>query len=1269
MAAASPLWYHLNISRAQAEELLANAGMDGSFLVRGSESVVGAYALCLLYLRQVYTYRILQDEEGFLAVQTEKGVPVKRFSCLADLMLNYRQPYQGLVTPLQYPVERENEKEIIDDLSDGEDEKPALPPRPFNTSITSPSEARKTLTQQLQERLQEGSLKSDYATLANDYLKMSLQKDLDAISLGTTTLLHLNKAIVRLCKDLDRETDLVVANLEALMQVFGGNNLCSPPKKEEPLSPSGFSELEILVNKIKNLGNLLPSMEETVLRGLQHMMVTHRVELPAHLASSENSGQNSSKPIPIQSFEVRFGKTQKYSLSVDVDGGKLQISKKATGSPEESISYDKILQLVKYQSTPNTLQIVSDKENQKNQQRDFIFENARKREAFCQLLQLMKNIHSQQDEPDMISIFIGTWNVGAASPPKSIASWLMSKGLGRTRDETTATIPHDIYVIGTQENSLGDKEWVDFLRAGIKDITELDFKVVATQSLWSIKIAVLIKPDHENRVSHVNISSVKTGIANTFGNKGAVGVSFLFNGTSLGFVNCHLTSGSEKVLRRNQNYLDILRLSSLGDKQLSSFDIALRFTHIFWFGDLNYRLDMDVQDILSHINKKEFEPMLSVDQLNLEQEKRKVFLKFYEEEITFPPTYRYERNTRDIYSWQKHKTTGVRINVPSWCDRVLWKSYPETYNQCTSYGCTDDIMTSDHSPVFATFEIGVTSQFVSKKGPCNSSSQACIEFEIIEAIVKTTCKTKFFIEFHSSCLEEFKKSLDNGTQVCIKHGFLRVEWSAHQLPMLSPILSDIEYLQDQHLLLTIKSTDGYESYGECCIALKSVIGSTPQRFETGLSHLGDESGSIRGTIKVVVPAERKRTRERLYEWISSERDGTRPPKDKAVSSKPVQDYAGSGGKKFGQSSAFSEVVSAMFSNWPDDGTHLGAAATGIKGKGSEEATQPRMKQSSTAEDDSHLNSYNNPAYFVLEGVPYSQPGTGCQENAGIPVSKTIPRNKPQPLPPTGLEKPRDPSFRHLNNEGGSSEHEGLRYNHDQPQHSFPKMMEVEMQNNPLYASSADVWGKPHQAPPAKVSQDWHKNVTSTRDPPEFKARTTAPRSFNRPQVVGKSGPQASLINEVRDKICERKPDDQSLSILHMAKSLSDKDRQSNRCDLPLPVRERPTKSPRLPARNKAPEVQPRSTRLDYGHQSVPPPLPVKSRTVDTGTFDNRCSSGIVSEYLKQLGLEKYEAGLIENGWDNMEYWCDITEEDLLEAGVTDATHRMTLLEISSQNKP
>lgn len=54
------------------------------------------------------------------------------------------------------------------------------------------------------------------------------------------------------------------------------------------------------------------------------------------------------------------------------------------------------------------------------------------------------------------------------------------------------------------------------------------------------------------------------------------------------------------------------------------------------------------------------------------------------------------------------------------------------------------------------------------------------------------------------------------------------------------------------------------SIGECVVALKSMIGSTAQQFLTFLSHRGEETGNIRGSMKVRVPTERLGTRERLY---------------------------------------------------------------------------------------------------------------------------------------------------------------------------------------------------------------------------------------------------------------------------------------------------------------------------------------------------------------------------------------------------------------------
>jgi hypothetical protein len=48
------------------------------------------------------------------------------------------------------------------------------------------------------------------------------------------------------------------------------------------------------------------------------------------------------------------------------------------------------------------------------------------------------------------------------------------------------------------------------------------------------------------------------------------------------------------LYRRNQNYRDIIKGLSLGQKHLGLFDVLNQFNHLFWLGDLNYRIEDNI---------------------------------------------------------------------------------------------------------------------------------------------------------------------------------------------------------------------------------------------------------------------------------------------------------------------------------------------------------------------------------------------------------------------------------------------------------------------------------------------------------------------------------------------------------------------------------------------------------------------------------------------------------------------------------------------------
>uniref|UniRef100_H3A7J4 phosphatidylinositol-3,4,5-trisphosphate 5-phosphatase n=1 Tax=Latimeria chalumnae TaxID=7897 RepID=H3A7J4_LATCH len=1214
---------------------------------------------------------------------TSQGVQARKFKSLNELITSYLQPNQGLVTTLLYPVEREKEKESPEDrdYSDGEDDKPPLPPRSSSTSFpASSTSANLSLVPAGQDSVAE-NVSNGLSTISHEYLKGSYALDLEAVKGGATSLPHLNRTLVTSCKRLHGFVwvDTPLAFLTSLSLMYDPSPLPSLVILFyfQTSSHSGDQELENLVLKLSVLKELLSSIERKALKALQDMSLTAQ-SVPTLVSSRKAKG------IPVQAFEVKLelnltdltkiGKSQKYTLSVDVEGGKLVVMKKMKDSQEDwsTVTHDKIRQLIKSQRVQNKLGIVFEKEKDKGQRKDFIFVSARKREAFCQLLQLMKNKHSNQDEPDMISVFIGTWNMGSVTPPKNITSWVGSRGLGKTLDEMAVTIPHDIYVFGTQENSIGDKEWVDFLRGVLKECTEIDFKQPTVSQILTDIRNVMICSSQLMILSKKKNRTLLFGVHDCLVLKKKISFFFFFCGPSLS-LSLSLSPSpslfSSPDARRNQNYLDILRLLSLGDKQLSSFDISLRFTHLFWFGDLNYRLDMDIQEILNYISRKEFEPLLKVDQLNLEKEKNKVFLRFSEEEIGFPPTYRYERGSRDTYVWQKQKTTGVRTNVPSWCDRILWKSYPETHIICNSYGCTDDIVTSDHSPVFGAFEVGVTSQFVSKKGLQKSSEQAYIEFENIEAIVKTASRTKFFIEFYSTCLEEFTKSYESDMQSSDNINFLKVGWSSRQLPTNKHVYRNVFHAQQSFLALLEKRVAGFLLQGECVIALKSMIGSTAQQFLTYLSHRGEETGNIRGSMKVKVPAERVGTRERLYEWISIDKDETGPGKGKAVAVARLNQehikFPRSVGRKPVQVDSSVAQLGKLLEDTEKPSSHVtGRPPAPPPGITKDDSTQMRPKQECNVDSEavSIKNSYNNPAYYILEGVPH-QLSTEAQGPHALPKTSSSQKNKVQITVPLQSEKRRHAAgrSRRKSEEDSSDEDPGTlnRPPPDFPPPPLPKSVDFERVENPYCPSSREM------APFPTVKLAGSSERPESRLPPKV-----VPRSQLSP------GPHSGggfLMEPPAGPSFQGMMDDQSCSVLQMAKDLSNVDYQGPKSNFGGPVgrEQNPGRNPPLPVKGKM-ELPLRGLHPDYSRPCTFPPRSIRESIEEDLTEEACCQGGSsssslsydssVGDWLRRLGLERYEAGLIHNGWDDLEFLSDITEEDLEEAGVLDPAHKKIILE-------
>ena len=138
----------------------------------------------------------------------------------------------------------------------------------------------------------------------------------------------------------------------------------------------------------------------------------------------------------------------------------------------------------------------------------------------------------------------------------------------------------------------------------------------------------------------------------SMGNKGSVGVSLKLFETHFCFVCSHFAAHTEQVEKRNADFrITKQQLKFQDEKTSNSIELDQHDT-IFWFGDLNYRIDaISLNDTLKYIGLSAFDELVKYDQLTNERMNSKVFQEYTEGNIKFRPTFKYIIKS-DIYEYQ-----------------------------------------------------------------------------------------------------------------------------------------------------------------------------------------------------------------------------------------------------------------------------------------------------------------------------------------------------------------------------------------------------------------------------------------------------------------------------------------------------------------------------------------------------------------------------------------------------------------------------------------
>lgn len=298
-----------------------------------------------------------------------------------------------------------------------------------------------------------------------------------------------------------------------------------------------------------------------------------------------------------------------------------------------------------------------------------------------------------------IKIFSTTFNVnGDVSHDENLKDWIFPSKHDIGMDYDLVFIGFEEIIELTAGNMMNAKS--DNFIAWEKEIKKILEELSATKekymSLWTwqmggIAVLLFIKESHVSNISQIEGSVKKTGLGGISANKGGIGISVTYSKTLLCFVCSHLAAGFSNIDERHQDYKTIAKgILFSKHKKIRDHD------GVIWLGDLNYRINLQNEEVKALIAEKDYQKLFEFDQLNKQMANGESFPFFNEMEITFPPTYKFDNNTK-VYD------TSEKQRVPAWTDRILSLSKGKILRQ-EVYDCEEDVIFSDHRPVYAIFK-------------------------------------------------------------------------------------------------------------------------------------------------------------------------------------------------------------------------------------------------------------------------------------------------------------------------------------------------------------------------------------------------------------------------------------------------------------------------------------------------------------------------------------------------------------------------------------